>query len=91
MKNQATRMEGSTDDWEWMGPPAAACRNGLAAHCQTQAGRVVSKDKFKNRYSGSIHVTEKIVLSQVYSCIVTQTRMDQGVLAERIFYYAFEW
>lgn len=35
LKNQANRMTGSTDDWEWMGPPAAACRNGLAAHFQT--------------------------------------------------------
>lgn len=35
LKNQSNRMEGSSDDWEWMGPPARACRSGLVAHCQT--------------------------------------------------------
>lgn len=47
LKNQANRMKGSTDDWEWMGPPAAASSNGLAAHWQTTAGRAVSKGKLK--------------------------------------------
>lgn len=28
-KKQANRMEGSIDDWEWMGPPAAANRMAL--------------------------------------------------------------
>lgn len=38
-----------------------------------------------------MHIAEEIVLFQVHSCIAIQTSIDQGVLAERIFNYAFEW
>lgn len=51
----------------------------------------MSQDKLQNRDSGIIHIAEEIVLSQVHSRIAIQTSMDQGMLAERIFYYAFEW
>lgn len=36
-----------------------------------------------------VFILLKRLVSQVHSCIVTQISMDQGVLAERIFYYTF--